>query len=175
MRLAHTQHTGRNACLALFLLACLVAEAPGADRKPNVIVILTDDQGYGDLGCTGNQVIQTPHMDQLHSESVRLTDFHVNSVCSPTRAALLSGKYASRIGVWHTLGGRDLPDPEAVLMPQLFAANGYRTKMIGKWHLGDNYPFRPEDRGFDEVYRIGGGSPGQIADYWGNGIFDTHY
>ncbi|MCP4786815.1 MAG: arylsulfatase [Fuerstiella sp.] len=158
------------------LPACALAgSACAADQKPNVILVLTDDQGYGDLSCTGNDVLQTPNMDQLYGESARLTDFHVNSVCSPSRAAILTGQYASRVGVWHTLGGREVVRPDAVMMPQLFADNGYRTLMVGKWHLGDNFPFRPEDRGFHEVYRIGGGSIGQLPDYWGNGLWDTHY
>jgi arylsulfatase A-like enzyme len=158
------------------MLVCgLAASACAADNKPNVILVLTDDQGYGDLGCTGNKVIQTPNMDRLYDDSVRLTDFHVNSVCSPSRAAILTGQYASRVGVWHTLGGREVVRPDAVMMPQLFADNGYRTLMVGKWHLGDNFPFRPEDRGFDEVFRIGGGSIGQLPDYWENGLWDTHY
>ena len=164
----------RSWILLKLIATCLLGGQTEAAR-PNVIVLLTDDQGYRDLACTGNEIIRTPHLDRLHAESVRLTDFHVNSVCSPSRAALLSGRYASAVGVWHTLGGRDLMSADAVIMPQVFAANGYRTLMVGKWHLGDNYPFRPEDRGFEKVYRIGGGSPGQIADYWGNGIFDTHY
>jgi arylsulfatase A-like enzyme len=80
-----------------------------AARRPNVVLILTDDQGYGELACTGNPIIKTPHLDKLYTESVRLTDFHVNAVCSPSRAALMTGKYASRVGVWHTLGARDHP------------------------------------------------------------------
>jgi arylsulfatase A-like enzyme len=163
-------------CAALlFVVSRPALQAAAAKGKPNVIVILTDDQGYGDLGCTGNDIIQTPNIDALWNDSIRLTDFHVNSVCSPSRAALLSGRHASAVGVWHTLAGRDLMRADAVIMPQAFAANGYRTFMAGKWHLGDNHPFRPEDRGFEQVYRIGGGSPGQIADYWGNGLFNTRY
>lgn len=169
--------TQRLLTRTLFLLFGVWAMncASAADNKPNVILVLTDDQGYGDLGCTGNKVIQTPNMDRLYDESVRLTDFHVNSVCSPSRAAILTGQYASRVGVWHTLGGREVVRRDAMMMPQLFADNGYRTQMVGKWHLGDNFPFRPEDRGFDEVFRIGGGSIGQLPDYWGNGLWDTHY
>ena len=111
----------------------------------------------------------------MYAESSRLNDFHVNSVCSPSRAAILSGKYSSHVGIWHTVGGREILNRNETLLSQLFKANGYRTQMVGKWHLGDNYPYRPEDRGFDEVFRIGGGSPGQVPDYWGNDIFDLHY
>ncbi|MBC8375909.1 MAG: arylsulfatase [FCB group bacterium] len=158
--------------LAMAAVPSLLA---GKSMQPNVILILTDDQGYGELGCTGNTVIKTPFLDQMYAESSRLNDFHVNSVCSPSRAAILSGKYSSHVGIWHTVGGREILNRDETLMPQLFQANGYRTQMVGKWHLGDNYPYRPEDRGFDEVFRIGGGSPGQVPDYWGNGIFDLHY
>ena len=160
-------------CL-LVLALCLVSSARAA-KRPNVVLILTDDQGYGELACTGNPIIKTPHLDKLYAEGVRLTDFHVNAVCSPSRAALMTGKYASRVGVWHTLGAREIIHREETLMPAVFAASGYRTMMVGKWHNGDNYPFRPEDRGFQQVFRIGGGSPGQVPDYWDNGIFDMHY
>ncbi len=146
-----------------------------ASSPPNVVLINVDDQGYGDLGCTGNELIQTPHIDQLYAESVHFTNYHVNSVCSPSRAALMSGQNAARVGVWHTLGGKEIMRADVTLMPEYFRRAGYATMMVGKWHNGDNYPFRPEDRGFEKVYRIGGGSPGQVPDYWGNGIFDTHY
>lgn len=146
-----------------------------ANQRPNVVLILTDDHGYGEVGAHGNPLIRTPELDRLHDEGVRLKNFHVNNVCSPTRAALMTGKYSTRVGVWHTLGGRDMVFPEETMMPQVFADNGYRTQMIGKWHIGDSFPYRPEDRGFHEVYRIGGGSPGQVADYWENGLFDMHY
>ncbi len=159
----------------LMAMAVMPSLLNAAARKPNVILILTDDQGYGELGCTGNTVIKTPFLDQMYSESSRLNDFHVNSVCSPSRAAILSGKYSSHVGIWHTVGGREILNRDETLMPQIFKANGYSTQMVGKWHLGDNYPYRPEDRGFDEVFRIGGGSPGQVPDYWGNDIFDLHY
>lgn len=146
-----------------------------AGTPPNVVLIMTDDQGYGELGCLGNEIIKTPHLDDLYTDAIRLTNFHVNAVCSPTRASLMTGMYASHVGVWHTIGGREIPRLDAKMMPQYFAESGYATMMTGKWHLGDNYPFRAEDRGFDEVLRIGGGSPGQVPDYWGNGLFDMHY
>jgi arylsulfatase A-like enzyme len=146
-----------------------------AAQRPNVVLILTDDQGYGEVGAHGNDLIKTPELDKLHDEGVRLVNFHVNNVCSPSRAALMTGKYSTHVGVWHTLGGRDMVYPDETMMPQVFADNGYKTQMIGKWHIGDSFPYRPEDRGFQEVYRIGGGSPGQVADYWENSLFDMHY
>src|ERR1700756_3834722 len=115
-------------------------------RRPNVVFILTDDQGYGDLSCHGNPILQTPNLDKLHAQSIRLTNFHVDPTCSPTRSALMTGRYSSRTGVWHTVMGRHMPRAEERMMPQEFADNGYATAMFGKWHLGDNFPFRPQDR-----------------------------
>ena len=147
--------------------------APG--RKPNVILVMTDDQGYGDLRCHGNPVIRTPHLDKLYARSVRLTDFHVAPCCTPTRAQLMVGQDAVRCGAWGTTWGRSMPRPELSTMADVFAAGGYRTGHFGKWHLGDSYPYRPEDRGFGEVLRHGGGGVGQAPDYWGNNYFDDTY
>lgn len=144
-------------------------------KRPNVILVMTDDQGYGDLGCHGNSVIKTPHLDELYTQSVRLTDFHVGPTCSPTRAGLLTGHYCNRTGVWHTIMGRSLLRKDEVTMGDVFSKSGYRTGIFGKWHLGDNYPFRPQDRGFDEVLIHGGGGVGQGPDYWGNDYFDDTY
>ena len=147
-----------------------------AAEQPNVILVMTDDQGYGDLACHGNPVIQTPNIDKLHSESVRLTNFHVGPTCSPTRAALLTGRHCNRVQVWHTIMGRSLLPTDEVTMAEVFAANGYRTGMFGKWHLGDNYPMRPHDQGFHEALTFGGGAIGNTPDYWGNDYFgDTYY
>ncbi len=158
---------------------CFAAEAahPGGahPRKPNVILVLTDDQGYGDMSCHGNQVLKTPAIDTLHRDGVCLTDFHVDPCCSPTRAALMTGRYSSRVGVWHTVLGRSLLRAGETTMADVFAANGYRTGMFGKWHLGDSYPFRPQDRGFQEALYHGGGAIGNSPDYWGNHYFDDTY
>ena len=160
----------------LVMLLTIAQQAHCQDqRPPNVILIVTDDQGYGDLGCHGNPVLRTPNLDRLHGQSVRLTNFHVDPTCSPTRAALMTGRYSTRVGVWHTVMGRNMPRPNVPMMPQMFAAAGYRTAILGKWHLGDAYPYRPEDRGFDEVLMHGGGGVGQIPDYWGNDYFDDTY
>jgi arylsulfatase A-like enzyme len=136
---------------------------------------MTDDQGYGDLGCHGNQVVKTPAIDQLYKESVRLTNYHVDPTCSPTRSALLTGRYSSRTGVWHTIMGRSIMHPDEYTLGELFAANGYRTGCFGKWHLGDNYPCRPQDQGFHETLVHGGGGVGQTPDYFGNDYFDDTY
>ena len=144
-------------------------------RPPNVVFVITDDQGYGDIGCHGNPVLQTPNLDYLANESVQLDDHHHDPLCSPSRAALMTGQYAARNGVWHVIQGRHLLDPHATTMADVFAQNGYRTAMFGKWHLGDNYPFAPRFRGFDEVLCHRGGGVGELPDYWGNSYVDDVY
>lgn len=144
-------------------------------RQPNVIFIITDDQGYGDIGYHGNPDLQTPNLDQMARESVQLDNHHHDPLCSPARAALLTGQYACRNGVWHVIHGRHLLNPGAVTMADIFAANGYRTGMFGKWHLGDNYPFAPQYRGFDEALCHRGGGVGELPDYWGNNYVDDAY
>ncbi|MGB5048854.1 MAG: sulfatase-like hydrolase/transferase, partial [Caldilineaceae bacterium] len=119
--------------------------------RPNVVFVLTDDQGYGDLACHGNPLVRTPHLDRLHGESVRLTNYHVGPTCAPTRAGLLTGHYANSTGVWHTIGGRSLLRQDEISLADFFSRAGYVTGIFGKWHLGDNFPYRPQDRGFDEV------------------------
>lgn len=146
-----------------------------ADSRPSIVLVLTDDQGYGDLGHTGNPVIKTPHLDALAAESSQLTDYHVAPTCSPTRAALLTGHWTDRTGVWHTVNGRSMLRENEVTLAQLLLDAGYATGHFGKWHLGDNYPYRAEDRGFTEVYRHGGGGVGQTPDLWDNAYFDGHY
>ena len=143
--------------------------------RPNVVLVMTDDQGYGDLACHGNAEIKTSNLDKLYAQSTRLTNFHVGPTCAPTRAALMTGRYANRTGVWHTVMGRSLLRKDEVTMANVFSAAGYRTGIFGKWHLGDNYPFRPQDRGFGEVLIHGGGGVGQTPDYWGNDYFDDVY
>jgi len=143
--------------------------------KPNVILVMTDDQGYGDMSCHGNPFIQTPQIDKLYQESIRLTNFHVSPVCSPTRASLMTGKYASRTGVWRTFQGRSIMNKDEVTLAEVFKENGYKTGLFGKWHLGDSYPYRPQDRGFQEVLTFRGGGVGQNPGYWRNDYFDDVY
>jgi arylsulfatase A-like enzyme len=158
--------------LAAFLWIHSAAFGAG---KPNVILIITDDQGYGEIAAHGNPVIKTPNMDKLHGESVRLTDFHVDPTCSPTRAALLTGRYSTRTGVWHTINGRSMIHPDELTLAEVFQANGYATAMIGKWHMGDNHPCRPQDQGFGHVIQHLGGGIGNGADYWGNDYYDDTF
>ncbi len=160
--------------LAFGLLAEAAVPAAAA-AAPNVIMIVTDDQGYGDLGAHGNPWLRTPHLDRLRSESVRLEDFHVDPVCTPTRAALMTGRYAVRTGAWAVTEGRQLLRRDEVTMAQVFAAGGYRTGIFGKWHLGDNYPYGPQYRGFQESVVLRGGGVGEIPDAWGNNYFDDRY
>ncbi len=144
-------------------------------ENPNIVLIITDDQGYGDLGCTGNPIIQTPNIDNFYADSVHLTNFHVAPTCAPTRSTIFTGHYANSTGVWHTVGGRSLLRDDEVTLADVLQNRGYRTGIFGKWHLGDNYPYRPQDRGFDEVIVHGGGGISQTPDYWGNDYFDDTY
>lgn len=165
----------------LFFIVLLVSEIhivkaqENLEKRPNVIIIMTDDQGYGDLACHGNTILDTPNMDRLHSQSVRFTNFHVSPTCAPTRAALMTGLYTNRTGVWHTIGGRSLLRKDKVTMAEVFKENEYHTAIFGKWHLGDNYPFRPQDRGFLEVLVHGAGGVGQTPDFFDNDYFNDTY
>ncbi|HIM55551.1 MAG TPA: Cerebroside-sulfatase, partial [Candidatus Latescibacteria bacterium] len=146
-----------------------------SEIHPNVILVITDDQGYGDLGCTGNTRIRTPEIDAFHAVSTHLGDFHVSPLCTPTRGALMTGRRPVRNGAWATCWGRSILRRSEVTMADVFAASGYRTGMFGKWHLGDNYPYRPFDRGFQTVVAHRGGGVGQTPDFWGNNYFDDTY
>ncbi len=158
-----------------FLFICAASPFGFAADKPNVVIVITDDQGYGDLSCHGNPILKTPEIDKLYADAVRLKDYHVAPTCSPTRSAFLTGHWTNRTGVWHTIMGRSMLRENEVTMGQVFKDAGYATGMFGKWHLGDNYPYRPEDRGFTEVMRHGGGGVGQTPDYWDNAYFDGSY
>lgn len=161
--------------LAVIALQWIPPLSAKTKKQPNVIVIITDDQGYGDMSCHGNPYLQTPALDQLHDEGVRLTDFHVDPTCAPTRAALMTGRYSARVGVWLTYGSRHHLRRDETTMADVFKQNGYKTAIFGKWHLGDNYPFRPMDRGFDESLIHGGGVVGETPDYWDNNYYDDTY
>ena len=143
--------------------------------RPNVILIMTDDQGYGDMSCHGNPVIQTPNLDRLHGQSLRLTDYHVAPMCTPTRGQLMTGVDAARNGAINVSSGRTLLRTQYPTMGEVFAQNGYQTALFGKWHLGDNFPYRPEDRGFGETLWFPSSHIGSVPDYWGNDYFDDMY
>jgi arylsulfatase A-like enzyme len=152
-----------------FALATVAVAAP---ERPNVILIVTDDQGYGDLGCHGNPKIRTPNLDAFAKQSVELTHFHVCPVCSPTRASLLTGRYNYRTGVVDTYLGRSMMRPNEVTLAERLRDAGYRTGIFGKWHLGDCYPLRALDKGFQEALLCKGGGIGQPADPPGNKYFE---
>jgi arylsulfatase A-like enzyme len=152
-------------CIALPLLnAVFPAETRAAAKRPNVVLIITDDQGYGDLGVHGNPKIKTPHIDRLASQSLELTHFHVSPVCSPTRSALMTGRYNYRTGVVDTFQGRSMMHADEVTLAEMLRAGGYQTGIFGKWHLGDNYPLRAIDQGFQEAFVLKGGGIGQPSD-----------
>lgn len=161
--------------LKQLLLILFAGSTAFAGSKPNVILVMTDDQGYGDLSCHGNPILKTPNLDRLHSESVRLTDFHVSPFCTPTRAALMTGRYPARTGAYRTSSGRTMLHTDERTIADLFADAGYRTGMVGKWHLGDNAPHRPQDRGFQDVVWHRCGGVGQASDFWGNDYFEDTY
>ncbi len=158
---------------AIALVALSFASASATAASPNVLLVITDDQGYGDLGFHGNPVIRTPNLDKFAGQSARLTNFYVSPVCSPTRSSLLTGLYNYRTGVVDTFIGRSLMRPDVPTLPEALAKAGYRTGLFGKWHLGDNYPLRPEDRGFQETLWSQGGGLAQPSDPpGGNSYFD---
>ncbi|WP_299780725.1 sulfatase-like hydrolase/transferase [uncultured Formosa sp.] len=142
--------------------------------RPNVIFVMPDDISHSSFSYYKDNAPRTPNIDLLGDESVRLTDFHVSPSCSPTRGALLTGRPSDVVGVWHTINGRNMMRADEITMADIFKANGYATGLFFKWHLGDNYPFRPKDRGFDYVAWIQGGGTGQQPDYWGNTNNEAH-
>jgi arylsulfatase A-like enzyme len=155
--------------LVLFVTATFsAAQVP---KRPNILLIITDDQGHGDLGFHGNPKIRTPQIDKFARESVQFQRFYVSPVCAPTRASLMTGRYNYRTGVVDTYLGRAMMHPEEVTLAEMLAAAGYRTGIFGKWHLGDNYPMRPIDQGFQESLVHKGGGIGQPSDPPGGGSY----
>jgi arylsulfatase A-like enzyme len=150
--------------LLLFVNSPARSQSPEKPRRPNVVVIIADDMGHGDLGFHGNPKISTPHLDRFARQSVRMKYFYVSPVCSPTRASLLTGRYNYRTGVVDTFIGRSMMYPDEVTLAEMLAAGGYRTGIFGKWHLGDCCPMRPIDQGFHEALVHRGGGIGQPSD-----------
>jgi arylsulfatase A-like enzyme len=144
--------------LAGLLLGTLTSFAA---ERPNILFILTDDQGYGDVSAHGNPVLKTPNLDKLHAESVRFTDFQVSPTCAPTRSALLTGRHEFKNGVTHTILERERMALGAATLAEQLQKAGYRTGIFGKWHLGDEAEYQPNKRGFDEVFIHGAGGIGQ--------------
>lgn len=146
------------------LLLCSVKGFAQEKPHPNVILIMTDDQGYGDLGITGNPHVQTPVIDKFAAESVRFNNFYVSPVCAPTRSSLLTGRYSLRTGIRDTYNGGAIMASSEVTIAEILKQGGYKTGVFGKWHLGDNYPSRPNDQGFDESLIHLSGGMGQVGD-----------
>lgn len=148
-----------------------VFAAVAEKARPNVVLVMTDDQGYGDLGLHDNPHIRTPNLDRFAREGVQFSRFYVSAVCAPTRAALLTGRYPYRTGVIHTSRGGAKMFGDELTIAELLRDAGYRTGIFGRWHLGDNYPMRPTDQGFQEslIHKSGGIGQGPDAP---NSYFD---
>ena len=142
---------------------------------PNVIIVMTDDQGFAEFSGNGNPIVRTPNLDALARQSIRLTDFHTAPMSTPTRGQLLTGCDAVRGGATNVSSGRSLLHQEFQTMGDIFGRAGYQTALVGKWHLGDGYPFRPQDRGFSHTLWFPSSHIGSVPDYWGNDYFDDVY
>jgi arylsulfatase A-like enzyme len=151
--------------LLLFMSCCLLTfRLPGATDRPHIILIMSDDQGGWDYGFMGNRIVQTPNLDAMAAGGVRMSRFYVSPVCTPTRANLMTGRYNYRTRAIDTYLGRAMMDPGEVTLAEALAPAGYATGIFGKWHLGDSYPLRPQDQGFQEVLVHRGGGIGQPSD-----------
>lgn len=161
-----TQKCAKGMLLAGFAVTPFIQAT--AQKQPNVILIITDDQGYGDLGIHGNPHVKTPNIDRFAKESARFTNFYVSPVSAPTRSSLMTGRYSMRTGVRDTYNGGAIMASSEVTIAEILKEKGYSTGVFGKWHLGDNYPSRPGDQGFDKsVIHLTGGmaQPGDITTY----------
>ncbi|HYT60868.1 MAG TPA: arylsulfatase [Haliangiales bacterium] len=151
--------------------------AATSPERPNIIIVMADDVGYGDYACLGNPIIHTPAADAFYQQSIRFTDFHVSPTCAPTRAALMTGRHEFKNGVTHTIYERERLTLNATTIAQVLKSAGYTTGIFGKWHLGDEPGRWPDKRGFDEMFIHGGGGigqtfPGSCGDAPGNTYFD---
>jgi len=177
----HRLTAGLLAAVASFALLCRAEaqsiESPLAGSKPNILVILTDDQGYGDTSGHGHPNLKTPNLDRLEREGHSFKNFFVSPTCSPTRSALMTGRHEFFNGVTHTILERERLTLDAITIAQVLQQAGYRTGAFGKWHLGDEDPYQPNQRGFDESFIHGGGGigqtfPGSCGDAPGNRYFN---
>ncbi len=172
-------HGPRWLFVLLPLLSCFCCSTvwAAASAPPNIVLILADDQGYGDFSCHGNPVLKTPNLDRLHDEGRRFSDFQVSPTCAPTRCALMTGRHEFKSGVTHTIMERERMSLKATTLAQVLDLAGYTTGIFGKWHLGDEDDYQPDRRGFDEVYIHGAGGigqtyPGSCGDAPGNTYFN---
>ena len=151
----------RRALLPAGTAALLAVTSVSAAARPNIVIVMPDDLGYGDYACLGNPILRTPSVDAFKKKSLLFTQFHVSPTCAPCRASLLSGRHEFKNGVTHTIFERERMSLKTITLAQVLKRAGYTTGIFGKWHLGDEAPYRPENRGFDEVYIHGGGGIGQ--------------
>ena len=174
------------ALVASIIFVALSLAAPGVQAeslsgsRPNVILVMTDDQGMGDLSCMGNEILRTPNLDRFYEMSTRFTDFHVSPTCAPTRSAIFSGRHEFRNGVTHTIKERERMALSTTTFVKLLNQSGYETGIFGKWHLGDEDAYQPYNRGFSEVFIHGAGGigqayPGSCADFPPNREPDGRY
>lgn len=153
--------------ISILIILCLQANVLNAQKneRPNIILIITDDQGYGDLGYTGNPHVKSPNIDAFANESIRFNNFYVSPVCAPTRASLMTGRYSLRTGIRDTYNGGAIMAGNEVTIAEMLKQAEYKTGIFGKWHLGDSYPSRPMDQGFDESLIHLSGGMGQVGDF----------
>jgi len=160
------KNTLRQVLLVVLGLQLMASAKELAGSRPNIILVMTDDQGMGDLACLGNPILKTPHLDDFYARSTRFTDFHVSPACAPTRAAIMSGRHEFRVGITHTIMMRERMALDVHTLPQALQSAGYETGIFGKWHLGDDEPYLPHRRGFNESLIHGAGGIGQTT--WGD-------
>jgi arylsulfatase A-like enzyme len=166
--------------VSLFLNPAHIVAKSLVGSRPNIIMVMTDDQGMGDLSCLGNPVLKTPNIDKFYERSTRFREMHVSPTCAPTRSAVLSGRHEFRNGVTHTIKERELMALSTTTFPQVLQQAGYSTGIFGKWHLGDADEYQPYNRGFGEVFIHGAGGIGQsyegsCADFPPNQVGDGKY
>ena len=136
----------------ILLVTFIQCQTNQENIKPNILLIMADDMGYGDVSGIGNPYLQTPNLDRLASQSISFKNFYVSPVCAPTRASLLTGRYHQEIGVRSVLNGFEIMDPNAVTLAEILKQDGYQTALYGKWHLGEYYPSTPNAQGFDDYF-----------------------
>ena len=169
--------TATKILIAIFISIIISACSTGNGDKPNIILVMTDDQGFGDLSSNGSPDVFTPNIDLLHEQSITFSDFQASPTCAPTRSAIMTGRAPFKNGVTHTINERERMSLEASTIAQLLQSNGYKTGIFGKWHLGDEEEYQPDMRGFDRMFIHGAGGIGQsyscsCADAPGNSYFD---
>ncbi|MCA9223633.1 MAG: sulfatase-like hydrolase/transferase, partial [Planctomycetales bacterium] len=150
--------------ITLSVSTLAAAEKSLSGSRPNIILVMTDDQGYGPVGRHGHPWLNTPNLDELHDNSLRFTRFLVSPTCSPTRSAMMTGRHPMRNGITHTILERERMTLDATILPQVLKTAGYTTGIFGKWHLGDEELYQPHQRGFDEAFIHGAGGIGQAYD-----------